>query len=97
MRNPTNDTERRIFKESCISSYKQEMIEINEWAPNVEDIYYSDHLGVWIVTFKVGDDQEFDTKEELIKSLKFDLIKDYLEWVKGNDTPKERQPKKEKE
>jgi len=70
MRQPKNREERRIFKDTCIASYVQEMQEINEWAPNVEDIYFSEHLGVWIVTFKNGDDQEFDTKEEMLKFLK---------------------------
>lgn len=72
MRQPKNNTERRVFKDGCIASYKMEMLEINEWAPNVDDIYYSDHLGRWIVTFKYGDDQEFDTKEDVIEFLKSD-------------------------
>jgi hypothetical protein len=67
MHEPKNSRERKIFKESCIASYIQEMQEINEWAPNVEDLYYSDHLGCWIATFKRGGDQEFDTKFEALK------------------------------
>jgi hypothetical protein len=48
----------------------QENAELAELYPNVEDFYYTDHLGVWILTFKVGDDMEFDTKDEMIEWLK---------------------------
>lgn len=60
-----------------MDSYKQEMREINEWAPNIEDLYYSEHLGVWIVTFKNGlDDNEFDTKEEALEFFRQESLQD---------------------
>ncbi len=66
MKKPANKEEEKIFIEGCIASYKQEMEEIEEFAPNVEDIFYSEHLGLWIVTFKNGEDMEFETRAELL-------------------------------
>lgn len=64
---PKNRVERRTFRDSLDASYRQEMEEINEFAPNVDDIYYSDHLGAWFVTWKNGNvDNEFDTKQEAL-------------------------------
>ncbi len=75
MREPKNREQRKLFKESCEASYRQEMAEINELAPNVEDIYYSDHLGVWFVTYKSGlDDNEFDTKQEALEFIKSESL-----------------------
>lgn len=71
MREPKNRYERKLFRESVEAGYRQEMAEINEYAPNVEDIYYSDHLGVWIVTYKNGiEDDEFDTKEQALEFIR---------------------------
>lgn len=71
MRNPKNRTERTIFRDSCIASYKQEMREIEELYPNVDDIFYSEHLGAWIVTYKNGlDDDEFETKADALEFLR---------------------------
>lgn len=70
MRKPKNNYERKLYKETCIASYEQENAEIVEHAPNVEDFYYTEHLGVWILTFKKGDDMEFDTKAEMMEWIK---------------------------
>lgn len=70
MREPKNKQDRKTLLVALTASYIQEMAEINDYAPNVEDIYYSEHLGSWIITFENGDDQEFETKEEAIAWIK---------------------------
>jgi hypothetical protein len=70
---PTNREERRVYRDSCIASYEKELQELQDMAPNVGGFFYSDHLGVWILQFKDGEDQEFDTKDEMIQFIKDDV------------------------
>lgn len=44
--------------------YHQELEELRERFNNVTEFYYSTHRGTWILSFKKGEDQEFDTKAE---------------------------------
>lgn len=75
MREPKNRYERRVYRECLDAGYRQEMAEINEYANNIEDIYYSEHLGVWIVTFKNGfDDDQFDTKAQALEFIRQDAL-----------------------
>lgn len=71
MRKPKKG-EVKIYKNSCVASYEQENAEVAEYAPNVEDFYYSDHIGVWYLVFKDGEDMEFDTKQEMMDWIKAD-------------------------
>lgn len=72
MRHPENKEELKTLMASLLDSYGQEMEEIKEYAPNVEDIYFSDHLGSWIVTYKDKRlrDDEFETKEQALEFIK---------------------------
>lgn len=63
---PKNKAERKIYRQSCVDSYEQENAEVVERFSNIEDFYYSPHLGVWILKFKIGEDQEFETKQEMM-------------------------------
>lgn len=77
MKEPQTKEEKRIFRRTLEASYRQEIEELNEWAPNVEDVYYDDHRGTWVVTYKNGlEDDEFDTKEELYSYLNLEADAD---------------------
>lgn len=54
---------------TAFDSHRQELNELQEihGAKNVTDFFYSEHRGSWILKFKEGEDQEFDTKQEMIQ------------------------------
>lgn len=55
-------------------AHEAELQELKEeyGIPNVMDFYYSSHRGTWILKFHVGEDDEFDTKQEMIEWIKYD-------------------------
>lgn len=67
---PTNKVERKVYEVSCVASYEEELREIQDYAPNVGGFYYSDHQGSWTLQFIKGEDQEFDSKDEMIQWIK---------------------------
>lgn len=62
---------RTLYKEACVASYEQELYELREiyGHNNVKAFYYSEHRGTWILQFDVGEDEEFETKEEMLERL----------------------------
>lgn len=69
-----SEEEKEMILVSIFAGHFQEIDELREkWGcNNVEDIFYSEHRGNWIMTFKSGNDQEFDTKEEAIEWIKME-------------------------
>lgn len=72
MKQPKDIEELKVLMNTLIDSHEQELLEIKEdmGNNNVDDFYYSDHRGTWILTFIVGDDEEFSSKEEMMEWLR---------------------------
>jgi phage terminase large subunit len=60
-----NDTINSL--KSLMADYLQEIKEIQDYAPNLQDIYFNGRN--WILTFKVGEDEIFTTKIEAVQRL----------------------------
>ena len=56
------------YAQACIDSYEEELRELKDvyGLGNVKGFYYSPHRGTWILQFNIGEDQEFDTKKEMM-------------------------------
>lgn len=69
----TTTEELRAAVQSLFDSHQQEIDELA--ASNVEDFFYEKHAKQWRLIFKKGEDQYFDSKQEM------------LDWIRsdGND------------
>jgi hypothetical protein len=65
----TTKGEMEIFRDTCIASYRAELTEIQSYAPNIGGFFYSEHRGSWVLQFYRGDDEEFDTKVDLVNRI----------------------------
>lgn len=61
------------YMQACVDSYEEELQELKDLygLGNVKGFYYSPHRGTWIITFSVGEDEEFESKNDLIERLKW--------------------------
>lgn len=59
------------FKASCVTSFEQELSEVQELHSHVVDFYYAEHWGCWVLRSELDefDMNEYDTKKELFNDL----------------------------
>ena len=63
-----NKKKQRELIQALLDGYEAELDELSEvyGCTNVRHFYYSAHRGTWILQFNIGEDQEFDTKKEMM-------------------------------
>lgn len=55
---------KKQIQESNAASFAKFLDELKEVHPSVTDFYYSDHLGMWSITYADGAFYEFETFNE---------------------------------